>query len=41
VGESLVVDIVAAEDVCDEDAVEFGLFELLGQTYPVFDGIEV
>ena len=39
--ESFVVDIVAAEDVCDEDPVEFGVFELLGETYPVFDGIEV
>ena len=41
VRESLVVYIVASEDVCDEDPVEFGLFELLGEGDPVFDGVEV
>lgn len=39
--ESLVVDVVTAQDVCDEDTVEFGAFELLGEAYPVFNGIEV
>ena len=37
----MVVYVVAAEDVCDEDSVEFGLFELLGEVDPVFDGVEV
>lgn len=39
--ERVAVDVVAAEDVGDEDAVKFGGFEKLGQLDPVMDGGEV
>lgn len=31
------VDVVAAEDVCEEDGVEFCGFEFVGKGHPVFD----
>jgi hypothetical protein len=39
--ERLAVHVVAAEDICDEDAVELGGFELFGEVGPVFEGVEV
>lgn len=32
-----VVDIVASEDICEEDCVEFGLLELLSDSNPMLD----
>ena len=39
--EGVVVNVVPSQDVCDEDAVKFGGFELLGEGDPVFDGVEI
>jgi hypothetical protein len=38
--ETAVVDVVAAEHVGDEDAMDFGGFEEACKTHPVHDGVE-
>ena len=39
--ECLVIDIVTAEDICNEHSMEFALFKLLSQFYPVLDRVEI
>jgi hypothetical protein len=41
VRECIAIDVVATEDICDEHAMEFALFQLLSQVDPVLDRVEI